>query len=109
MYFVLFVVTGYLASDATTGLLRNSSADVTTYFCCLHFRIIRRILFRIFAIAAYVSSHIFVRNIYCPACYKRLFISTVLVKHSSSASPKVCSFCQQPIEKAHLWNQTKPL
>ena len=98
MYFESFVVTGYLASNATTGLLRNSNADVATYFCCLDVRIIRRI----FAIAAYVSSRIFVRNVYCSACYKRLLICTVLVKHSSSASPKVCSICQQPTEKAHL-------
>jgi len=91
-------------ANAATGLLRNSDADVVTYFCCLHVRIIRRF----FAIAAYISSRIFVRNIYCPAYYKRLLICTVLVKHSSSASPNVCSFCQQTTEKAHLWKQTKP-
>ena len=95
-------------ANAATGLLRNSNADVATYFCCLDVRIIRRILFRFFAIAAYISSHIFVRNIYCAACYERLLICTVLVKHSSSASPKVCSICQQTTEKAYLWKQTKP-
>ena len=80
MYFVSFVVTGYLASgNAATGLLRNSNADVATYFCCLDVRIIRRILFRIFATAAYISSHIFVRNIYCAARHKRLLICTVFI------------------------------
>jgi len=46
-------------ANAATGLLRNSNADVATYFCCLVVRINRRILFRSFAIVAYVSSHIF--------------------------------------------------
>jgi len=58
-------------ANAGTGLLRNSNAAVATYFCSLNVRIIRRILFRIFGIAAYVSSLISVRNIYCADRHKR--------------------------------------
>jgi len=62
MHFVSFVITVSLVSGKCCN-----GATVATYFCCLDLRIIRRI----FAIAAYVSSHIFVRNIHCAARHKR--------------------------------------